>query len=90
MDDKKQYGCAVTSEMCQMKALAVSKELCITGFKATVRLCQEAPGEWVPIWLVAGIGAAPAHRASLYLRETHCSYNVHGDRLVSSSKFILS
>ena len=48
MEDKRQYGCTVTSEMCQMKALAVSKELCITGFKATLHLCQEAPGEWVP------------------------------------------
>ena len=31
-----------------MKALAVSKELGITGFKATLHLCQEAPGERVP------------------------------------------
>ena len=40
MDDKRQYGCAVTSEMCQLKALAISKELGITGCKATLRLCQ--------------------------------------------------
>ena len=33
---------AVTSEMCQLKALAVAKELGITGFKATLRLCQLA------------------------------------------------
>ena len=45
MDDERQYGCTVTSEMCKMKALAVSKELGITGFKATLHLCQEAPGE---------------------------------------------
>ena len=32
VDDKRQYGGTVTSEMCQMKALAVSKELGITGF----------------------------------------------------------
>ena len=38
VDDKRQYGCAVTSEMCQMKALAVSKELGIMGFKDTLRL----------------------------------------------------
>ena len=31
-----------------MKALAVSKELGITGFEATLHLCQEAPGERVP------------------------------------------
>ena len=48
VDDKRQYGCTVTSEMCQMKALAISKELGITGFKATLHLCQEAPGERVP------------------------------------------
>ena len=48
VDDKRQYGCTVTSEMCQMKALAVPKELGITGFKATLHLCQEAPGERVP------------------------------------------
>ena len=47
VDDKRQYGCTVTSEMCQMKAVAVSKELGITGFKATLHLCQEAPGERV-------------------------------------------
>ena len=47
MDDKRQYGCTVNSEMCQMKALAVSKELGIKGFKATLHLCQEAPGKQV-------------------------------------------
>ena len=44
VDDKRQYGCAVTSEMCQLKALAVTKELCIMGFKATLHLCQVAAG----------------------------------------------
>ena len=58
VDDKRQYGCAVTSEMCQLKALAVTKEPGITGFKATLRLCEVAAGKLVPIWLVAGIGAA--------------------------------
>ena len=58
VDDKRQYGCAITSEMCQMKALAVSKELGIAGFKATLHLSQVVASEWVPIWLVAGIGAA--------------------------------
>ena len=69
-----------------MKALAVSKELGITGFKATLHLCQEAHGERVPTASsgdrrgVAGKPClAPAHRASLYSRETHCSYNVCGD-----------
>ena len=47
MDDKRQYGCTVTSEMSQMKALAVSNELGITGFKGTLHLCQEAPGKRV-------------------------------------------
>ena len=51
VDDKRQYGCAVTSEMCQLKALAVTKELGITGFKATLRLYQVAAdlassGDW--------------------------------------------
>ena len=49
VDDKKQYECTVTSEMCQMKALAVSMELGITGFKATLHLCQEAGSEQVPM-----------------------------------------
>ena len=49
MDDKRQYGCAVTSEMCQLKALAVTKELGITGFKVTLHLCQVAAGVWVPM-----------------------------------------
>ena len=40
MDDKRQYGCAVSSEMYQLKALVITKELDITGFKATLRLCQ--------------------------------------------------
>ena len=50
MDDKRQYGCS--SEMCQLKALATTKELGITGFKATLRLCQVAgadmsnSGDW--------------------------------------------
>ena len=35
--------------MCQLKALAVTKELGITGFKATLHLCQEAAGEQVPM-----------------------------------------
>ena len=37
--------------MCQLKALAVTKELGIKGFKATLCLCQEAgadasKGDW--------------------------------------------
>ena len=56
VDDKRKYGCAVTSEMCQLKALAVTKEAGIKGFKATLRLCQVAAGKLVLIWLVAGIG----------------------------------
>ena len=37
--------------MCQVKALAITKEQCITGFKAILRLCQVAAdlassGEW--------------------------------------------
>ena len=42
MDDRRQYRCAVTSEMCQLKALAITKELGITCFKAILRLCQVA------------------------------------------------
>ena len=83
MDDKRQYGCTVTSEMCQMKALAVSKELGITGLKATLHLCQEVPGERVPTASSGDCHGEPClahtHRASLYSRETHCSYNVRGD-----------
>ena len=30
VDDKRQYGCAVTSETCQLKALTISKKLGIT------------------------------------------------------------
>ena len=40
VDDKRQYGCAVTSEMCQLKTPALTKQLGITGFKATLCLCQ--------------------------------------------------
>ena len=47
VDDKRQYGCTVTSEMYQMKALAISKELGITGFKAIVSVYQEAGSEQV-------------------------------------------
>ena len=42
VDNKRQYRCTVTSEMYQLKALAITKELGITGFKATLRLCQVA------------------------------------------------
>ena len=84
MNDERQYRCAVISEMCQLKALAITKDLCITGFKAILRLCQGATGKRVPTWLVAGNGTtwqrmAPAHRTGFYLRETHCSYNVRVD-----------
>ena len=58
VDDKRQYGFAVTSEMCQLKALAITKELGITGLKVILRLCQVAAGEQLPDWLVAGISAA--------------------------------
>ena len=34
VDDKRLYGCTVTSEMSQLKALAVTKELGITGFQS--------------------------------------------------------
>ena len=34
MDNERQYGYAVTSEMYQLKALAVNKELGITGLKS--------------------------------------------------------
>ena len=44
VDDKRQYGCTVTSEMCQLKTLAVTKKLGITGFKIILRLCQVAAG----------------------------------------------
>ena len=65
--------------MCQLRALAIIKEQCITGFKATLRLCQVAAGKRVPTWLVAGNGTAwqwptPAHRASFYLREIATTY----------------
>ena len=42
VDDKRQYGFAVTSEMCQLKALAITKELGIMSFKTTLLLCQVA------------------------------------------------
>ena len=48
MNDKRKYECAVISGMCQLKALAITKELGISGFKATLRLCQEAAGEREP------------------------------------------
>ena len=44
VNDKRQYGCAVSSEMCQLKALAITKEQCITGFKAILLVCQVAGG----------------------------------------------
>ena len=71
----------------QLKALAVTKEPGITGFKATLRLCQVAAGKVVPIWLLRGSARhgngqpciAPARHAGLYLRETRCSCNVRAD-----------
>ena len=45
VDDKTPYRCAVTSEMCQLKALAIANELDITGFKATLSLCQVVAGQ---------------------------------------------
>ena len=38
VDDKRQYGCAVTSEMCHLKAVVITYELGIMDFKATLRL----------------------------------------------------
>ena len=58
VNDKRQYRCAVTSEMCQLKALAVTKELGITGLKAILHLCHVAASKQVQTWLVAGNGAA--------------------------------
>ena len=71
MDDKRQYRCAVTSEMCQLKVLAITNELGIMGFKATLSLSQVvAAGGRV----VVGIGAAwqrPSMRSiCLYLSVT--------------------
>ena len=71
VDDKRQYGCTVTSEMCQLKALAVTMEPGITGFKATLHLCQVVAGKLVPIWLVAGIGEA-WHQPSMHSTCTPC------------------
>ena len=45
MDDRRQYRCTVTREMCQLKALATTKELGIMGFKATLHLCQVASAD---------------------------------------------
>ena len=53
--------------MCQLNALAITKEPGITGFKATLCLCQVAAGERVPTWLVAGIGRA-------WQRPTMCKH----------------
>ena len=58
--------------MCQLKALDITKEQCIMGFKAILHLCQVAAGKRVPTWLVAAWQrTAPAHRAGFYLCETH-------------------
>ena len=71
--------------MCQLKALAITKEQYIMGFKAKLHLCQVAAGKRVPTWLVAGNGAAwqrptmHSTRTGFYLHETHCSYNVLAD-----------
>ena len=46
--------------MCQLKALAITKEQCITGFKAILHLYQVAAGKRVQTWLVAGNDAATA------------------------------
>ena len=95
VDDKRKYGSTVTSEMCQLKALAVSNELGITGFKVILRLCQVAAGERVPAWLVAGIGAAwqwPKMQSTctprwpLLTRDTVVTTSIC--TYISSSKFI--
>ena len=88
MDNKRQFGCTVTTEMCQLKALAVTKEPGITSFKATLRLYQVAADKLVQIWLQQrglawrGNGQpciAPTCHAGLYLCETRCSCNVSAD-----------
>ena len=38
VNDKRQYGYAVTNEICHLKALVITKELGIMDFKATVCL----------------------------------------------------
>ena len=35
--------------MCLLKVLAITNELGIMGFKATLHLCQEDPGKRVPM-----------------------------------------
>ena len=72
VNDKRQYGCTVTSEMCQLKALAITKEQYITGFKAILRLCQAAAGKRVPTWLIAGIGVAWQWLSVHSTRMLHC------------------
>ena len=51
--------------MCQLKAVVITKEQCITGFKATLCLCQVAASKRVPTWLVAGNGGA-RQRPTMY------------------------
>ena len=60
MDDKRQYGFTVTSEMCQLKAIAITKQQCITGFKATLRLCQVAGADLTSSGNRRGV-ATPEH-----------------------------
>jgi hypothetical protein len=35
INDKRQFGCAVSTEVCQLKALALEKEMEIKNFKAS-------------------------------------------------------
>ena len=58
VDNKRQYRCAVTSEICQFESSSYNQGTRHTGFKATVRLYQVAAGERVLTWLEAGIGMA--------------------------------
>ena len=51
-------------------SIAVIKQLVIMGFKATLHLCQAVAGEWVPTWLVAGIGAEWQRRGVAMLSFT--------------------
>ena len=78
--------------MCQLKALAITKEQCITGFKAILRLCQVAAdlassGEWHGTATANDVQHPHTALASTCMRLTVATTYVQ-IRRVSSSTFI--
>ena len=68
-----------STEMCQLKALTITKEQCIKGFKAILRLCQvrrqvgadlASSGEWCGVTMASDAQYPHTVMASTCVRLT--------------------